>query len=181
MQLTIKLLSLLRQKQDTYTYEYFHEPPVIPQKLKEVGQSLLWNVRTCLWNVYLTNKQNKNKIERHPQSHTLIFSYLSEVSWCLRCTFFFLVRKAHRHAKKCPWIFLSLVWGQLILSQWLFTEVRKTHKCHVFVPAVLHLLLLDMIYGSGKKRGRPLCLTLYKTFCHSLNNLLLPKTGLQVR
>ena len=36
MQLTIKLLSLLRQKQDTYSYEYFHEPPVIPQKLKEV-------------------------------------------------------------------------------------------------------------------------------------------------
>ena len=80
MQLTSKLLSLLRQRQDTYSYEYFHEPPVIPQKLKKVGQSLLWNVRTCLWNVYLTNKQNKNKIERHPQSHTLIFSYLSEVS-----------------------------------------------------------------------------------------------------
>ena len=152
MQLTTKLLSLLRQKQDTYTYEYFHEPPVIPQKLKEVGQSLLWNVRTCLWNVYLTNKQNKNKIERHPQSHTLIFSYLSEVSWCLRCTFFFLVRKAHRHAKKCPWIFLSLVWGQLILSQWLFNRSKEDSQVPCFCPSSLTFVVARYDLWLWKKK-----------------------------
>ena len=152
MQLTIKLLSLLRQKQDTYTYEYFHEPPVIPQKLKEVGQSLLWNVRTCLWNVYLTNKQNKNRIERHPQSHTLIFSYLSEVSWCSRCTCFFFwygrLTGMQRNAPEYSYRWCEDSWSS---HNDFLTEVRKTHKCHVFVPAVLHLLLLDMIYGSGKK------------------------------
>ena len=140
-----------------------------------------WNIKSFLCGIYLTieTKQKQNG-ETPPVPHSDIFLSL----WgqlMLKVYLFFLVRKAHRHAKKCPWIFLSLVWGQLILSQWLFTEVRKTHKCHVFVPAALHLLLLDMTYGSGKKRGRPLCLTLYKTFCHSLNNLLLPKTGLQVR
>ena len=62
-----------------------------------------------------------------------------------------------------------------------FYRSKEDSQVPCFVPAALHLLLLDMTYGSGKKRGRPLCLTLYKTFCHSPYNLLLPKTGLQVR
>ena len=181
MQLTIKLLSLLRQKQDTYTYEYFHEPPVIPQKLKEVGQSLLWNVRTCLWNVYLTNKQNKNKIERHPQSHTLIFSYLSEVSWCSRCTCFFSGTEGSQAWKEMP--LNILIVGMRTADPLTMTFYRSKEDSQVpcFCPSSLTFVVARYDLWLWKKRGRPLCLTLYKTFCHSLNNLLLPKTGLQVR
>ena len=60
MQLTIKLLSLLRQKQDTYTYEYFHEPPVIPLKLKG-GRSESFMERKNLFMECISHQQAKQK------------------------------------------------------------------------------------------------------------------------
>ena len=129
--------------------------------LKIAGSSLLWNVWTCLWNVYLTKKQNDDRIKKKTVPHSGNFLSLWGQLMLRLYLFFFLVRKAHRHGTKYPWIVLSLVWGQLILSQWLFTVVRKTHKCLVFVPAALHLLLLYIIYGSGNKEaghGAYLCI-----------------------
>ena len=62
-----------------------------------------------------------------------------------------------------------------------FYSSKEVSQVPCFCPSSLAFVVARYDLWLWKKIGRPLCLTFYKTFCDSLNNLLLPKTGLQVR